>query len=92
MWSFYVGLKVEGIFETQQSIGLEWRDPRLQVNILKIVISYLHIIQKPETFVKFNSQFYNLRPLTDSNTLLEAEKNQIWIPSLTFVNTATQVL
>ena len=24
-------LKVEGIFETQQSIGLEWRDPRLQV-------------------------------------------------------------
>ena len=27
----------------------------------------------------------------DSNTLLEAEKNQIWIPSVTFVNTARQV-
>ena len=36
-------------------------------------------------------QLYNLRPLTDSNTLLEAEKNQIWIPSVTFVNTARQV-
>merc|ERR1719397_2296512 len=56
--------EVDGIFETQQSIGLEWRDPRLQL--------------------------YNLRPSTDSNTLLEAEKNQIWIPSVTFVNTATQ--
>ena len=28
---FIIMLKVEGIFETQQSIGLEWRDPRLQV-------------------------------------------------------------
>ena len=37
-------------------------------------------------------QLYNLRPLMDSNTLLEAEKNQIWIPSVTFVNTATQVV
>ena len=36
-------------------------------------------------------QLYNLRPLTHQNTLLEAEKNQIWIPSVTFTNTATQV-
>ena len=28
---FIIMLQVEGIFETQQSIGLEWRDPRLQV-------------------------------------------------------------
>ena len=37
-------------------------------------------------------QLYNLRPLADWNTLLEREKNQIWIPSVTFANTATQVL
>ena len=42
--------------------------------------------------VQMLSQLYNLRPLTDSNTLMEAEKDQIWIPSVTFVNTATQVL
>ena len=30
---FLIGFccQVEGIFETQQKIGLEWRDPRLQV-------------------------------------------------------------
>ena len=37
-------------------------------------------------------QLYNLRPLTHQNTLLEAEKDQIWIPSVTFTNTATQVV
>ena len=32
---------MDGIFETQQSIGLEWRDPRLKVmNIILISIIY----------------------------------------------------
>ena len=43
-------------------------------------------------YIKCIEQLYNLRPLADSNTLLETEKNQIWIPSITFVNTATQVM
>ena len=43
-------------------------------------------------YIKCFDQLYNLRPLADSNTLLETEKNQIWIPSITFVNTATQVM
>ena len=76
--------KVDGIFETQQSIGLEWRDPRLQVNMSILLKNFLKL--------RFDLQLYNLRPSTDSNTLLEAEKNQIWIPSVTFVNTATQVV
>ena len=35
-------------------------------------------------------QFYNLHPSSDQNTLLEEEKSKIWIPSVTFVNTARQ--
>jgi len=55
--------EVDGIFETQQEIGLEWRDPRMKL--------------------------HNLRPFSHENTLREAEKNNIWIPSITFANTAT---
>ena len=36
-------------------------------------------------------QLHNLRPLSAENTLMEAEKNDIWIPSITFENTATKV-
>ena len=98
---FIIMLKVEGIFETQQSIGLEWRDPRLQVEQelqeksfrKKIHASWINLEQTVLWMIKQDFwQLYNLRPLRDSNTLLEAEKNQIWIPSVTFVNTATQVL
>ena len=34
--------------------------------------------------------FHNLRPLADQNTLTKAEKNEIWVPTVTFVNTAQQ--
>ena len=36
-------------------------------------------------------QLHNLRPFSHENTLREAEKNNIWIPSITFANTATMV-
>ena len=41
---------------------------------------------------KIKFQLHNLRPLTHENTLTEAEKNNIWIPSITFANTATTVI
>ena len=63
--------------------------PTIAGELLKILLNITG--NRVSCDYKFNSQFYNLRPLTDSNTLLEEEKNKIWIPSLTFVNTATQV-
>ena len=56
--------EVEGVFETQQLLELEWCDPRIS----------LHDLQEHDY----------------QNTLLEAEKNLIWIPSVTFLNTAHQ--
>ena len=35
--------------------------------------------------------FHNLKGLTYKNSLLESEKQAIWIPSVTFLNTADQV-
>ena len=57
-------LQVDGIFETQQKIEMEWRDPRVK--------------------------FHNLLPLQFQNSLSEAEKDDLWIPTLTFSNTAKQ--
>ena len=34
--------KVDGIFETQQSIGLEWRDPRLKVMNIILIYSIIY--------------------------------------------------
>ena len=55
---------MEGIFETQERLDLEWFDPRLKL--------------------------HNLQPTTNENMLMEEEKRMIWIPSVTFVNTAGQ--
>ena len=43
---FIIMSKVEGIFETQQSIGLEWRDPRLQV---EQELQKKKILKRPQT-------------------------------------------
>ena len=56
--------QVDGIFETQQEIEIEWKDPRVK--------------------------FHNLLPLQFQNSLSEAEKDDLWIPTLTFTNTANQ--
>lgn len=56
--------EVEGLFETQQSVILEWRDPRLT--------------------------FHNLQAEEDRNTLSGVERSLLWVPSVTFVNTARQ--
>ena len=56
--------QVDGIFETQQEIEIEWRDPRVK--------------------------FHNLLSFQFQNSLSEAEKDDLWIPALTFRNTAKQ--
>ena len=56
--------EVEGLFETQQSVGLQWRDPRLS--------------------------FHNLREEEERNTLSGVERGLIWVPTVTFLNTARQ--
>ena len=56
--------QVDGIFETQQEIEIEWKDPRVK--------------------------FHNLLPLQFQNSLSEAEKDDLWIPILTSINTANQ--
>ena len=55
---------MNGIFETQQEVEMEWRDGRVK--------------------------FHNLLPLHFQNSLSEAEKDDLWIPTLTFTNTAHQ--
>ena len=55
---------MDGIFETQQEIEIEWKDPRVK--------------------------FHNLLPLQFQNSLSEAEKDDLWIPILTSINTANQ--
>ena len=56
--------QVDGIFETQQELEIEWRDPRVKL--------------------------HNLLSFQFQNSLSEAEKDDLWIPTLTFTNTANQ--
>ena len=55
---------MDGTFETQQEIEIEWRDPRVK--------------------------FHNLLSFQFQNSLSEAEKDDLWVPTLTFINTANQ--
>ena len=62
----------------------------MKTSIMKFNLHMICTVQKVKKYT-FHFQLYNLRRLPHENTLLETEKNKIWIPSVTFANTANQV-